>query len=156
MLVASAVAGSLLSSSPILGGRVGVKASGPSGPKTCPSFLLLPRDHSPAPFRNNIMGSITSEITKSLCYLLWAVISGLNIDLKGFWKLLNHIGTLFYTGTLSAPTVNITVRGQNVTLRCIFPHIETRTEAGLNVNKDFKCNICVGQEGHNILVCTIK
>lgn len=60
-------------------------------------------------------------------------------------------------GTLSAPTVNITVRGQNVTLRCIFPHIETRTEAGLNVNKDFKCNICVGQEGHNILAnCSIK
>ncbi|XP_078256332.1 uncharacterized protein LOC144594039 [Rhinoraja longicauda] len=60
--------------------------------------------------------------------------------------------------TLSAPIVDIMVHGKQVTLRCMFPHIETRsTEASLNINKDFKCNICVGQEGHNILAnCSIR
>ncbi|XP_051881011.1 interferon gamma receptor 1-like [Pristis pectinata] len=60
--------------------------------------------------------------------------------------------------TLGAPTVDVTVHGQEVTLRCIFPHVEKlSTETGLNINNDFKCKICVEREGHNILAnCSIK
>ncbi|XP_067882152.1 interferon gamma receptor 1-like [Heterodontus francisci] len=55
-------------------------------------------------------------------------------------------------GILSAPTVEVTVRGQEVFLSCIYPVVANlTTETGWKVNHDFRCNICVWQEGNNEL-----
>ncbi|XP_072911885.1 interferon gamma receptor 1-like isoform X1 [Hemitrygon akajei] len=60
--------------------------------------------------------------------------------------------------TLGAPTVAVAIRGQEVTLRCIYPRVgNVTTKTGLNINNDFKCKICVEQEGHNVLAnCSIR
>uniref|UniRef100_UPI00398E4A68 interferon gamma receptor 1-like n=1 Tax=Pristiophorus japonicus TaxID=55135 RepID=UPI00398E4A68 len=60
--------------------------------------------------------------------------------------------------TIGAPTVEVQVHGQQVILRCIYPVVaKLTTETGLKVNRDFRCNICIWQDGNNELKnCRIR
>ncbi|XP_059501718.1 interferon lambda receptor 1 isoform X2 [Stegostoma tigrinum] len=52
--------------------------------------------------------------------------------------------------TIGAPTVDILVRGHQVFLRCIYPFFPKLTTAtGRNIDHNFRCDICVWQEGRN-------
>ncbi|XP_060676608.1 interferon gamma receptor 1-like [Hemiscyllium ocellatum] len=54
--------------------------------------------------------------------------------------------------TIGAPTVDISVHGHKVVLRCIYPFVTKLTTAtGRKVDHDLRCDICVWQEGHNEL-----
>ncbi|XP_038655378.1 interleukin-22 receptor subunit alpha-2-like [Scyliorhinus canicula] len=54
--------------------------------------------------------------------------------------------------TIGAPTVEVKVRGQQIFLRCIYPIVQNlTTKTGRKVDRDFRCNICVWQKGHNEL-----
>ncbi|XP_062929222.1 interferon gamma receptor 1-like [Mobula hypostoma] len=71
---------------------------------------------------------------------------------------LTHRFSFKDNATLGAPTVDVMIHGQEVTLRCIYPHVgNLSTKTSLNINNDFKCKICFGQERHNVLAnCSIK